>query len=209
MSQSFFRSRRLLLSCLAAVVVLFLFVWFVHPFLAINRPVKADTLVIEGWMPEYVAAEAAKEMHSGRYRRIFISGLFFEKTDPRFKNGSDSAIVASWLLMRGVPKDLIEACPAEYPSFNRTSHMARAVRERMQALKYHPEGVNVITLGPHARQTLVAYNRMLGRTTAVGIISYPKNDYNPARWWASSAGIAKTTKDFAGWLKEQLLGLRS
>lgn len=209
MSQPFFTPRRLVLSGLTASAVLFLFIWFVHPFLAISRPVKADTLVVEGWVPEYVAAEAANEMRSGRYRMIFISGLFLEKTDPRFRYGSDSAIVESWLLKRGIPKNLIEACPIECPSFNRTSHMARAVRDRMQSLKYTPQGVNVMTLGPHARQTRLAYNRMLGQTTAVGVISYPKNDYNPERWWTSSAGIAKTTKDFAGWLKEQLVGLRS
>ncbi|MFT3868842.1 MAG: hypothetical protein QM715_10320 [Nibricoccus sp.] len=202
-------SRRLLLSGLLALAALALFIWFVHPFLAISRPVAADTLVVEGWVPEYVAAEAAKEMLSGRYRMVFISGLFFERTDPRFSQGSDSAIVTAWLLKRGVPKTQIEACPTECPSFNRTSHMARAVRDRMLSLKYAPKGVNVITLGPHARQSLLAYDRMLGQTTAVGVISYPKNDYKPERWWASSAGIAKTTKDFAGWLKEQLVGLRS
>jgi hypothetical protein len=72
-----------------------------------------------------------------------------------------------------------------------------------------PRGVNIVTLGPHARQSLLAYSRMVGPDIPVGVISVPKDDYDPDRWWAYAAGIKKTTKDFAGWLKEVLFGLRS
>lgn len=50
---------------------------------------------------------------------------------------------------------------------------------------------------------------MIDPQIPVGVISIPKNDYDPSRWWASSAGIKKTTKDFAGWVKELIFGLRS
>jgi hypothetical protein len=188
---------------------LVLFVWFVHPFLAINRPVKADTLVIEGWVPDYVVAEAADEFRSGGYRKIFVSGLVFDKNDRHFPDKSDAVIVTRFLLANGIVPTVVEDCAVSAPSFNRTSHMARAVREKMKSTNYVPRGVNVVTLGPHARQTLIAYKRMLGSVTPVGVLSYPKNDYNPNRWWASAAGIKKTTKDFAGWFKEVAFGLRS
>jgi hypothetical protein len=202
------RSRNWLLLAVAFAGLL-LFVLFVHPFLAINRKVQADTLVVEGWLPDYAAAFAAKEFQSGHYSRIFVSGLYLEKDDPHFTDGSDSAVIVRTLRANGVDAALIEACPIESPSFNRTSAMARAVSERMKTSNYVPHGVNVVTLGPHARQTLVAYERMLGARTPVGVISYPKDDYDPTRWWASVAGIQKTTKDFVGWLKEILVGLRS
>ena len=198
---------RLLL--VVALVGLVLFVLFVHPFLAIDRPVKADTLVIEGWVPEYIVAKAAHEFQSGTYRKIFISGLIFEKNDPHFADKSDAVIITRFLQANGIGAATIEDCAVAVPAFNRTSHMARGVRDKMKALNYAPNGVNVVTLGPHARQTLVAYERMLGPLSPVGVISYPKNDYDPSRWWASTAGIKKTTKDFAGWLKEVLFGLRS
>jgi hypothetical protein len=195
---------------LAAVLAgLVLFVIFVHPFLAINRPVTADTLIVEGWLPDYAVAQAAAEFQTGHYRKIFVSGIYFEKNEPRFAEGSDTAFIVHTLLAHGVSATAVEACPVASPSFNRTSHMAREVRDKMKSLNYTPQGANVVTLGPHARQTLLAYERLLGKLTPVGVISYPKNDYVPTRWWASSAGIAKTTKDFAGWLKEVFLGLRS
>jgi len=202
-------SKRFILASCFALAALVVFILFVHPFLAINRPVKADTLVVEGWVPDYVVEQALRELQAGQYRAVFISGMKFEKGNPRSDQHSDSAVAATWLVQHGVPSEKIVPCPVAAPSFNRTSHMARAVRERMQAMNYTPQGVNVITLGPHARQTLLAYNRMLRKTTPVGIISYPKNDYDPARWWASTAGRAKTIKDFAGWLKELFFGLRS
>ena len=87
--------------------------------------------------------------------------------------------------------------------------MARRVRDQIRAPGIRPKGVNVITLGPRARPTLLTYRRMIDPQIPVGVISIPKNDYDPWRWWASRAGIKKITKDFAGWVKELIFGLRS
>lgn len=202
------RSRRALL-LIATSGFFALFLAGVHPFLAITRPVKADVMIVEGWIPDYALKRAAVEIKNGQYTRVLISGLLFEKGDPRFNYVSDSQRAMQDLVDMGIAPALLEPCPIPPPSFNRTSHMARKVRERMQTLGLKPEGINVVTLGPHARQTLVAYRRMLGAIAPVGVITYPKADYTPARWWLSPAGIKKTTKDFAGWLKEELVGLRS
>jgi hypothetical protein len=164
----------------------------------------ASTLVVEGWVPPYVLDRAAKEIVRGKYVHVFISGM--ESDDGR---PTDAAQAARHLAARGIDPAMIVAAPARSTSWDKTSHMARAVRDRMVALPEKPRGVNVITLGPHARQSLLAYSRMMGPDIPVGVISVPKNDYDPARWWASKAGIMKTTKDFAGWLKEVLFGLKS
>lgn len=190
------------LATFATAVVLFALL--AHPFLAISTPVQADTMVIEGWVPPYVLKAAAAEFAHHGYSRVFVSGL--ESTDNR---ETDAARSVRELVALGIdPAKIVEAtCAAA--GFNRTSHMARAVRDRMRALGVRPSGVNVVTLGPHARQSRLAYQRLLGAETPVGVISIPKNDYDPSFWWASRAGIMKTTKDFAGWLKEELVGLRS
>ena len=193
----------------AAAVVLLTFAAFVHPFLAINEPVSADVLVVEGWVPDYVLDAAVVEFARGHYTRLLVSGLEFEKGDADFAEGSDAARSARRLAGKGVDRSLIEACPAPATGWDRTSSMARAVRDRLPALNMKPKGVNLVTLGPHARQTRLAYRRMLDPGILVGVISIPKDDYVPARWWASGAGIKKTTKDFAGWAKELLLGPRT
>jgi hypothetical protein len=64
-------------------------------------------------------------------------------------------------------------------------------------------------MGPHGRQSRLAYSRILGPAVAVGVITVPKYDYDRRWWWLSPAGIKKTTKDFAGWVRELAFGLRS
>ena len=193
------RARLLIASGCALALVSFLL--FVHPFLAVDAPVQADTLVIEGWVPVYVVDRAIAEIARGPYIHVFVSGME--------SDSAQSMSVVRRLVAAGIAPDRIVPAPAPEVSFNRTSHMARAVRDRMRELRLEPHGVNVVTLGPHARQTRLAYTRLLGSITPVGVISVPKDDYVPAWWWASSAGIKKTTKDFAGWLKEVVFGLRS
>jgi hypothetical protein len=199
--------RRVLL--FAFVVGLVCFVLSVHPFLALNRPVKADTMIVEGWVPDYAIANAVHEFKSGQYVRIFVSGFDVETANSDSTDASGTSRVVQNLIGMGIPTAAVESCPAPPSAFNRTSHMARAVRDRMRVLNVNPLGTNVVTLGPHGRQSLLAYRRMLGSTTPVGVITIPKNDYNPSYWWASSSGIKKTTKDFAGWVKEVIFGLRS
>ncbi len=191
--------------CASALLVLsVMFALFAHPFLAITEPVRADTLVIEGWVPPYVVDGAAREFGRGNYDLIFVSGMASGGGLP-----PDTADAMRILAASGIDPAKIVAAPAPLTGWNRTSSMARAVRDRMFAQPARPRGVNVVTLGPHARQTRLAYSRMMGPEIPVGVISIPKDDYNADRWWASSAGIRKTTKDFAGWLRELALGLRS
>ena len=198
-----YRQRALLISLLAGLPAI-AFVVGVHPFLATNSRVAADILVVEGWVPAYVLDAAVKESRSSSYSHIFVSGLEAERGAE-----GEATTAARHLIAGGVSATKVIAVSAAPVNFNRTSHMARAIRDRMRALGIQPSGVNVMTLGPHGRQSRLAYQRMLGPKIPVGVITIPKNDYEPARWWASSAGIKKTLKDFAGWLKEALFGLRS
>jgi hypothetical protein len=174
-----------------------------HPFLAVNAPVQADTVVVEGWVPTYVLDSAVVEIVRGKYKHVFVSGM------EEIKGEVGPAHVVRYLVAAGIDPTIIVAVPAPRVEWNRTSRMARAVRDRMLELGLKPQGVNVITLGPHGRQSRLAYSRILGAAVPVGVISVPKDDYDPSYWWLSGAGIKKTTKDFAGWLRELVLGLAS
>ena len=79
----------------------------------------------------------------------------------------------------------------------------------MTELHVVPRGINIVTLGPHARQSLLAYSRMLGPNVPTGVINLPKAEYDAARWWASIAGVQKTLVHFGGWIRELAFGLRS
>lgn len=109
----------------------------------------------------------------------------------------------------GVPPSRLLSCPAPAVTSHRTWASAVAVKRMLSRQDLKPIGVNVITAGPHARQTALAYRRAFGAACRVGVISVPTGDYRPDWWWASSRGIHWVAKDFAGWLNLFLWGPRN
>jgi len=191
-----------------AALLLVLFILFVHPFLAVTRRVDADILVVEGWIPDYMFPAVAREFREKPYRFLLVSGL---QNDPEATSGTDPdfAHAAAELKKLGVPAQEVIECPAPFVRWLRTSKTARAVRAKADTLKLGEKGVNVITAGPHARETWVAYEHAFGKVVPVGIISVPKIDYPANRWWLSRRGLIWVPKDFVAWVKEVLFGLRS
>lgn len=181
------------------------FVLFAHPFLAVTQRVNADVLVVEGWIPDYMLPPAAKEFRSGKYSILLVSGLQVDSTAVQ----SDALRTAARLEELGVSPHDILPCPAPFATWLRTSKTARAVRNKVNELGLKPSGVNVLTAGPHARETWVAYEHAFGDKMPVGIISIPKTNYPPNRWWLSRQGLIWVPKDFIAWLKEVVFGPRS
>lgn len=195
------RSAFALAGLVTSMLVLALFTMRVHPFLATSAPVRADIMVVEGWVPAYVLDRAIIEFQRGGYRHMFVAEL-----EPAASERSESS--ADYLVRHGIDPAVITVAAAPNTRWNRTSRMAQTVSLAIRSTGQQPIGVNVITLGPHGRQSRLAYRRMLGPETPVGVITVPKDDYDPARWWANDAGVRKTLKDLAGWLRELLFGLR-
>jgi hypothetical protein len=194
---------------LAGLCVVVPFALFVHPFLAITKRVDADVLVVEGWIPAYMMPSVADEFRRGNYSRVLVSGLQDDpSTDPSGAN-SDALRTTLRLAEAGVPRTVLVPCPTPFARWQRTAKTARAVREKTAELNFKPTGINVVTAGPHARETWVAYQHAFGRTAPVGIISIPKTSYPAERWWTSRQGLVWVPKDFLGWLKEVVLGRRA
>lgn len=200
-------SRHIAMGLLAAALICF--VVFVHPFLAVTKRVDADVLVVEGWIPEYMLPQAAKEFREGHYSLFLVSGLQNDPSDRQKSRPTDAALTSAHLEQLGIPHDAMVPCPAPFARWLRTSKMARAVKEKTGALQFQPRGINVISAGPHARETWVAYQHIFGSSMPVGIISIPKNNYPANRWWLSRQGLIWVPKDFLAWLKEVIFGLRS
>ena len=202
-------------SALRYVLLLFLavgsisFILFAHPFLAVTQRVDADSLVIEGWIPDYMLPPAAKEFREGKYARLLVSGLQNSPEETAAGVMADAARTATRLQELGVPRSSLITCPTPFAEWLRTSKTARAVRNKVGELGLKPRGINVITAGPHARETWVAYQHAFGDQLPVGIISIPKNNYPAGRWWLSRQGLIWVPKDFLAWLKEVVFGLRS
>jgi len=153
-------------------------------------------------------AATVEEFHRGKYRMLLVSGL---SDDPQTESvpSSDAVRVCAQLEQLGMSQHHLVPCPAPFARWLRTSKTAKAVRRKVDELQLSPRGINVITAGPHARETWVAYEHMFGSTVPVGIISIPKTSYPANRWWMTRNGLLWVTKDFLAWVKEVLLGERA
>lgn len=182
----------------------------IYPFLAVpTQRVEAEILVVEGWIFDYAMAAAAGEFENGRYALVATSGMRISAGKAAGEDDSEALQAARSLEAAGVARERIVACPAPETRWNRTSTTARAVRDHLAERGIRYAGVNVVTVGPHARKTWLAYRRIMGPDVRVGIVTVPKKDFDPDRWWASAHGVKMVSKSFAGWFKEWLLGARS
>jgi hypothetical protein len=160
----------------------------IHPFLAPTHPVSARVLVVEGWLPDYALAEAAAEFYSGRYGTVLTSGAISKDgwlDVPKYT-------AADWAARRlkelGLTNKIV-AVPCREERVDRTYHSALLVRRWLDDNNLAVTGVNVLTLGPHARRTRLLFQKALGNQTAVGIIAVESRDYDPGHWWRTSEGV--------------------
>lgn len=180
----------------------------VHDFLAIpTQRVDANILVVEGWIWDYGIKAAAEEFRRGGYTRIATSGFKTKASGKQnHDNASGAAAAASRLMEHGISSELIIPCAADYTSWDRTASSARAVRDKLLLVGIHIKGINVVTIGPHARQSWLAYRHTMDSSTPVGIITVPTQNFDPQHWWLTKRGIYAIIKDGLGWLREALFG---
>ena len=189
-------------SCIVAVLLaVVVFVFTIHDFLAMNDPVQANILVIEGWIWESSAMkDAAKEFKSGGYDLVVTVG-----TLPRWQAGEPleenaAAHAADQLRKFGVNEQAIQILTVPNIDRHRTYTSALAVKRWLLDSHIHAVGINVFTLGAHARKSLVLFKRAFGENTPIGVIAGIEDSYDPEQWWLSVKGIYIVLRKTIGYL---------
>ena len=178
------------LLALLVFTVFFATIFFgIHAFLAVSRPLDAELLVVEGWMPAY-ALDQARMLHTnGHYRRVLVCGAVV----PGEWATNSATTFADWgaskLRRLGMPADQIETIRAGDVHNDRTYATAVAVRDWLKTNSGPVKAVNVVSLGPHSRRSRLLFQRALGEEVKVGIISVPDRLYRCDRWWQTSEGV--------------------
>ena len=187
-----------------AVAVLIAVVWFVlsiHDFLAISNPVQANVLVVEGWVWESAAMqEVAEEFNRGKYVVVVTVGILAGKQVSGAMDENDAVQAAEQLRKLGVDDHAIEVLTVSNVDRHRTYTSALAVKHWLVDSKVHAIGINVFTLGAHARKSLVLFKRAFGEGIPVGVIAGTEDRYDPQRWWLSMSGIATVLRKTVGYL---------
>jgi len=179
----------LLLFTLLGVTLMVTAALKVHPFLAVTESVPAEVLVVEGWAPDYVMDEAKVEFERHHYRKLYVTVGPRGFGAPLSKYKTDAEFGAAILIRKGMSEGVIEAVPSAPVRHDRTYFSAVAVKNRMLQHAESGTSITVITLGTHARRSRLLFQKAFGEGSRIGIISIEDRDYDPERWWKSSAGI--------------------
>ena len=186
---------------LTCIAVLILFgITHVHPFLAPYAPIKADLLVVEGWLEDYVIKKAMKEFESGGYQKLITTGLPLPRGYylSQYKNFAE--LSAASLITLGFDPDKLVAVPAPNVSVNRTDASAIALRQWIANSDLKVKSINLYTFDVHARRSWIVFKRTLAPEIKVGVIAVKSISYDPKHWWSSSEGVRSIISEAIAYL---------
>ncbi len=192
------RGRLLFLIALVAVAVAA--IRGAYPFLAVNQPTGGGPLAVEGWLPDSGLQTAADEFRKDRHDTIYVTGGPLDRGSFLIKYETFAQLGAATLLQFGFSNEVVQAVPAPAVIKDRTYASAMALRKWLQEHGRQASCLEVVSAGAHARRTRLLYEEAMGPGVKVGIIAVEPQDYNPKRWWASSAGFREVTSEMIAYL---------
>ena len=176
-----------------------------HSFLAVTAPVPAEALVIEGWTPDYAFREAAAEFKQHPYKKIYVTGGSLEQGSHLSEYQTYAKLGAAMLVQMGLDSNVVQAVPAERVRQDRTHASAAALNAWLLRHNAVPAGLNVVSLGAHARRSWLLFEKVLGEKTRVGVISVEDRDYDPKYWWKTSLGVRLVTDEMVAYFYARVL----
>ncbi|MEG4048220.1 YdcF family protein [Microcoleus sp. Pol17_C1] len=171
------------------IILMLLIITNIHPFLAANAPIKADILVVEGWLPDYAIESAIAEFKKGEYRQLITTGVPLSKGYYLAEYKNYAELTAATCIALGFDKNKLVAVPAANVLKHRTAASAIALRDWFSTSGLKVNSINLYSFGPHARRSWIVFKEVLNPEIKVGIIAAEPQDYNSQEWWKSSEGF--------------------
>src|ERR671932_1080459 len=191
---------------LGFVLILTLFLAnHVHRFLAPNLPIKADVLVVEGWIEDYALESAMQEFKRGGYQKLITTGNPLEQGYYLSKYKTTAELAAATLIALGFAPDQLVAVPAPQVLRNRTAASAIALREWLSQSNLKIKSINLYSSDVHARRSWLLFKQALAPKIQVGVISVDSDSYNPKQWWIYSAGVRSIISEAIAYLYARLV----
>ncbi len=148
----------------------------------------AQLLVVEGWLSESELAAAVAAFRGGRYQRVVASGGPFEDWQEGRTFSSYAERAADYLRRHGLAEAGVVAVPAPASAQDRSYLSAVVVRDWAEAAGLRVDAIDVFSSGAHGRRTRMVYRMAFGPGVEVGIVAARPSQYDPGRWWKTSAG---------------------
>jgi uncharacterized SAM-binding protein YcdF (DUF218 family) len=198
-----------LLTCLFVIGLMLFIVTHIHSFLALNSPIKADILVVEGWIHDYAIKNAIAEFERGGYQKIVTTGLPIEKGYylAPYKNFAD--LSATTLIELGFDPEKVVAVPTPDVVINRTTASAKALRQWIADSDLKIKAINIYTSDVHTRRSWLIFKQVLAPEIKVGAIPAKPLGYNPKRWWMSSEGVRSIVSEIIAYFYARFINWRT
>lgn len=176
-----------------------------YPFLAVNEPVNARYLVVEGWIHEYALKAAIDEFERGGYKLILTTGGPVQGTGQYTNDFNTSASVAAErLVSMGLSPSLVQVVPSRVIDRDRTYSSAMALRAWLEGQSSGEKSLNVLTEDLHARRTRLLYQKAFSNRMEIGIIPVTSPDYDSRHWWRYSEGVREVLGEGIAYLYARL-----
>ena len=131
-----------------------------------------------------------------------VYSVFYPDGEKRVKNNfnSNAELARNRLISMGINSSQIIATPGETVIVNRTLTSALAFRDWLKQTNTDISGINIISMGAHARRTWMIYNRILKEKYPIGIISLPDYVYTQSRIYRLLKNIRETLGIIYYWI---------
>lgn len=171
-----------------------------HPFLAVEAPVQASVLVVEGWLPPQELDQALERIRAGRYRQIITVGgpLPDDGLERPVRTYAEHA--RGYLVRRGLAPAMVFAVTSPDTRKDRTYLNALMLRAHFARSRDGSTAIDVMSSGVHSRRSWRLYQMALGDSRAVGILAAQPSQYAADQWWASSSGAKTVLGEAISWL---------
>jgi len=166
-----------------------------YPFLATNDPLPGGVMVVEGWAPDDALELVMHEFRTNHYEKLYVTGgpLDYGSFLSEYRTFAERG--AASLLKMGLTTNEVQAVPAPFARQDRTYTAARALRDWWRDHGLAPHIVHLMSNGPHARRSRLLYRKALGSGIRVGVTAIEERNYDPKRWWRSSAGFRNVSDE--------------
>jgi hypothetical protein len=177
----------------------------VHRFLTSQCPVRGQVLVVEGWVPDYAVPGVVSEFQKNGYRQLVTVGGPIERGSHLSEFKSYAQLGYSRLKALGLNDGQIAVIETQDIKRDRTYLSAVAVKEWLESSKLNVKGLNVYTLGAHARRSRLLFQKAFGDDVAVGVVAAEDQSYDPGNWWKSSNGVRTVVDELIAYLYAVIL----
>ena len=185
----------LLIIFLSFVIIIRISLVQIYSFLAINKPIESQTMIIEGWAPTYVIKEAVTFYKENNYKRLIVTGIpitNYEFISP-YKNTAEATILA--IRYHGFSDTIYLADIPTNVFVDRTFHTAVASKIIFDKNNW-PKNFNIYSVGVHARRSRLMFQKAFGSDYEIGIIAPRDRTFLPKAWWKSSKGFRNVSNEF-------------